>query len=182
MFWVHEGRVIKPLGAMLTDNDHEGDGYRFHDVMHVAFAVHLGWSPNLRSFMGLKRKDWPKIDEVEDGGRAKILEETIILQIHRQAEEFETYFTKAGLKTDDSPYNYPDALSFEFLRRLHELCRGHEVYENPKQDWERAIREGYDGYYKLRASAGGIIQVDMQARKLDFRMLPLKKRLDYHRT
>ena len=142
MFWVENERIIAQLGDTLTDNDYDGDGYRFHDVMHVAFAVHLGWSPNLRAFMGRKRRSQKATDQVEDGGRAKILEEAVILEIHLRAEELEKYFREARKATPGSPYNYPDATTFGFVRRLHELCDGHEVYRNPKQDWERAIREG----------------------------------------
>jgi hypothetical protein len=146
--------------------------------MHIAFAAYLRWSPNLRSFMRLKRSS-AQIDEVEDGGRAKILEEAVILEIHRRAEEFEDYFRKAGKPIQGSPYNYPDALSFEFLRRLHELCNGHEVHQNPKQDWENAIRAGYDCYHKLRAASGGIIAINMTERTLTFRPMPKKNQLIY---
>lgn len=179
MFWVDDGSVIKQLGAPLTDNNYTDDGYRFHDVIHVAFAVHLGWSPNVRAFMGRKRRSDAKIDEVEDGGRAKVLEEALALEIHLRAKEFEDYFRGAGKPIEGSPYDYPDSTSFEFLRRLHELCRGHEVYENPKQDWERAIRGGYNCYYKLRAAKGGIIAANMIERTLAFQPLPRDSRLDY---
>lgn len=179
MFQVEDGKLIQKLGATLTDNDHDGDGYRFHDVIHIAFAVYLGWSPNLRAFMGVKRRSSRATDEVEDGGRAKILEEAVILEIHRRAEDFDEYFRKAGKAIQGSPYEYSDATSFEFLRRLHELCRGHEVYQNPKQDWESAIRNGYDCYHELRAANGGIIAVNMIDRTLEFRPLPRDGRLDY---
>lgn len=179
MFWVEHGTVVQKLGDMLTDNDHDGDGYRFHDVMHIAFAVHLGWSPNLRAFMALKRRSVEKTDEVEDGGRAKILEEALILEIHRRAEELENYFHEAGEPTEGSPYNCPGSLNFEFLRHLHELCGGHEVYKNPKQDWENAIRTGYDCYHKLRSKSGGIIAVDMTAKTLTFRPMPEDNKLVY---
>lgn len=178
MYWVQDGREITKLGATLTDNDHDGDGYRFHDVMHIAFAVHLGWSPNLRSFMRLKRSP-RQIDEVEDGGRAKILEEAVILEIHRRAEELEGYFREAKEAIQGSPYNCPGALNFEYLRHLHELCGGHEVYQNPKQDWENAIRSGYDCYHKLRSMNGGIIAVDMTAQTLTFRPMPKDNQLAY---
>ena len=42
------------LGNELTDNAYEDDGYRFHDVMHLAFAAHLGWSPVLRKLLRTK--------------------------------------------------------------------------------------------------------------------------------
>lgn len=179
MYWVSNGAIVKKLGATLTDNDHEGDGYRFHDVIHVAFAVHLGWSPNLRAFMGLKRRSRSKIDEVEDGGRAKILEETIILQIHLRAEAYDQYLREAGSEPAGSPYRYPDAMGFEFLRSLHDLCIGHEVHLNPKQDWEDAIRDGYDFYYILREANGGAIAVDMKSQTMTFRALPKENGLDY---
>ena len=35
----------KQFGNDLTDNAYEHDGYRFHDVFHMAFAAVLGWSP-----------------------------------------------------------------------------------------------------------------------------------------
>lgn len=179
MWLVQDGRVVKKLGSTLTDNDHDGDGYRFHDVMHIAFAVYLGWSPNLRAFMELKRKSTPKIDEVEDGGRAKILEEAVILEVHQHAQELEMFFQEAGKLTPGSPYNTPGSLNFEFLRRLHELCAGHEVHANPKQDWENAIRVGYDCYHRLRAASGGIVSVDMMERTLEYRPMGEADQFDY---
>ena len=38
-------------GNPLTDNAYDDDGYRFHDVMHLAFAALLGWSPVLRKLL-----------------------------------------------------------------------------------------------------------------------------------
>ena len=53
-----------PLGNPLTDNAYDDDGYRFHDVMHLANLAVLGWSPVIRQLMDRKRKSKPKIDEV----------------------------------------------------------------------------------------------------------------------
>ena len=36
------------IGQALTDNAYNDDGYRFHDVFHLAYAVVLGWSPVMR--------------------------------------------------------------------------------------------------------------------------------------
>ena len=33
------------FGDRLTDNTYDDDGYRFHDVFHMAYAAILGWSP-----------------------------------------------------------------------------------------------------------------------------------------
>ena len=43
------------LGNDLTDNANEDDGYRFHDVLHLALIAHLGWSPVIRGMMKRKR-------------------------------------------------------------------------------------------------------------------------------
>lgn len=178
MYLVEANIVKKKLGASLTDNDHEGDGYRFHDVMHIAFATHLRWSPNLRAFMGLQRRSDKRLDEVEDGGRAKIVEEAVILEVHLQAEAFQEYLDEKKLETKGSPYAYSSAINFEFLRRLRAITKGHEVYDNPQQDWEAAIKEGYDCYCQLNAADGGIIEVDIAKRKISFR--PFEgKMLDY---
>src|SRR5690606_18663502 len=65
------------LGDDITDNSHQDDGYRFHDVFHFGYVAYLGWSPVVRKLMGIKRKSNNKMDEVEDGARAAIIEELI---------------------------------------------------------------------------------------------------------
>lgn len=47
------------IGDRLTDNSNESDDYRFHDVFHLAYVAHLGWSPVLRSLLKRKRKPTP---------------------------------------------------------------------------------------------------------------------------
>src|SRR4029079_14836619 len=71
----------------LTDNAYENDGYRFHDVSHRADAAVLGWSPIIRSGLKRKRKSNHKTDEVEDGGRAKAIEEGVSAHVFCYAAE-----------------------------------------------------------------------------------------------
>lgn len=64
-----------PAGDALQDNAYVEDGYRFHDIFHLAHAAKLGWSPVLRGkLLSPKRKRASNslIDEVEDGGRAML--------------------------------------------------------------------------------------------------------------
>ena len=79
----------RQLGDDLTDNTYDEDGYRFHDVLHLANVAHLSWSPVMRSLMKLKRKDDrnPLLDVVEDGARAKIVEEAILKVVHSEGSE-----------------------------------------------------------------------------------------------
>ena len=74
-------------GDDLSDNRYQDDGYRFHDVFHIAYAAHvLGWSPTIRALMRRKRKSVPIVDEVEDGGRAIAIEEGIVAMTFSYAE------------------------------------------------------------------------------------------------
>ena len=65
------------IGDRLTDNKKDKDDYRFHDVFHICYAVHLGWSPVLRALLRLKRKNISSTDENQDGARAIIIEEGV---------------------------------------------------------------------------------------------------------
>ena len=55
-------RAGRRLGDPLTDNARDEDGYRFHDIFHLALAARLGWSPVLRKLLGCKRKSDPNTD------------------------------------------------------------------------------------------------------------------------
>ena len=173
----------EPIGDTLTDNYSVNDGYRFHDVMHLAFIAFLGWSPVFRKFLKRKRSDDPDtgfIESDEDGGRPKVLEESLILQIHTYAERIKTFLDSESY-THHSVYNIDSALSFEFLRDLHEQTRGYEVYRNPKQDWENAIRYGYDMFETVRQNDGGVVTVDVDAEPSDrlvFANLPKQDRAE----
>ena len=75
------------LGDRLTDNIEEPDFYRFHDIFHLAHAVYLGWSPILRVLLNCKRKSDPKVDENQDGARARITEEAVSAIVFNRAKE-----------------------------------------------------------------------------------------------
>ena len=77
-----------PAGDPLQDNAYDEDGYRFHDVFHLAHAAKLGWSPVLRGKLltpHRKRRSAPDIDEVEDGGRAIVIDEAIVAYVWEYA-------------------------------------------------------------------------------------------------
>ena len=75
----------EPYGDPLTDNAYADDGYRFHDVFHFAYAAMLGWSPITRRTLKRKRKSQPKVDEVDDGARAAIIEEAVSAVVFNHA-------------------------------------------------------------------------------------------------
>jgi NTP pyrophosphatase (non-canonical NTP hydrolase) len=148
------------VGDALTDNAREDDGYRFHDVFHFAYAAVLGWSPVVRALLRRKRKSRSKVDEVEDGGRAAIVEEAISIFVFNQAEE------RAW---------YQDASSIDIglLKTVRRLAGELEVKHCTAKQWRRAIHTGYEAFAQLRKHNGGDVEVDLDKQRLAFISAPV---------
>jgi NTP pyrophosphatase (non-canonical NTP hydrolase) len=155
------------LGDDLTDNAYLEDGYRFHDVMHLAFAAKLGWSPVLRKLLGRKRRGDARIDEVEDGARAGIVEEAVINAIHAEGVRLAALMARRGVA---GPRLFPNRadMSFAFLKRVEALVAGLEVQHHRYWEWEDAILEGFRIFEQLRASGRGTIALDLNTRSISF--------------
>jgi NTP pyrophosphatase (non-canonical NTP hydrolase) len=138
----------KQFGNDLTDNAYERDGYRFHDVFHLAFAAVLGWSPITRSLLECKRRSKPEVDEVEDGGRAKAIEEGISALIFAYAKDFNWLEGKASV-------------SSELLRTIKSMTAHHEVSRCSTGEWENAIIQGFAVWRKIKHRGGGTLVLDL---------------------
>jgi NTP pyrophosphatase (non-canonical NTP hydrolase) len=145
-----DGQVI---GDPLTDNAHDDDGYRFHDVFHLSYAAILGWSPIVRTLLKVKRKSNPMVDEVEDGARAKIIEELISQLVYTYAREHNYLEGVAGV-------------DYHLLRTIQAVVSDREVRIRSVADWERAILDGYSVWRVVRANRGGTVEVDLKARTI----------------
>lgn len=143
------------IGNELTDNSHTDDGYRFHDVFHLAHAAVLGWSPVLRKLMGRKRKEDKKIDEVEDGARAIFTEEALLTVIFNYAQQHR--FLKKVRSVDT-----------QLLDIIVSMVAGLEVRHSPPAEWERAILDGYAVWRQVRKNLGGIVHVNMAERSVTY--------------
>ncbi len=142
------------VGDPLTDNRYEDDGYRFHDISHIAYATVLGWSPTLRALLRRKRKSDPKVDEVEDGGRAIVIEEGISAMVFSYAER----------------RNFLDgakAINYDLLRTIKDMTSHLEVSSRTEGDWERAIMTGFDIWRQVRARGKGRIHADLEHRTIE---------------
>lgn len=156
------------LGDELTDNYREEDGYRFHDALHLANIVHLGWSPVFRGLMKRKRKSEPKIDEAEDGARAIIVEEMILKAIHSEGTE-RAEIIYPNLEAKDRPiFTDEFDVPFSFFKLIRRYVKGLEVEKNSFHEWEMAIREGYQIYNKLREYGQGTVTGDLHRRIINF--------------
>jgi hypothetical protein len=138
-------------GALIDDNAHYADDYRFHDVFHIAHAAVLGWSPVLRALIKAKRRDDEYTDRVEDGARAWATEEAVTAMTFELANVW-NYFDGSE-RVDDS-----------ILRAVKAVTARLEVGAQPSSEWERAILVGYAAWRHLRAHGGGTVAVDLDAR------------------
>ena len=144
-----------PFGAELTDNAYDPDGYRFHDIFHLAYAAVLGWSPVTRALLRRKRKSRPLVDEVEDGGRAKVIEEGIA------ALAFD-YATRHNMLDGVS------TLDFQLLRTIKDMTSNLEVKQCTPGEWEHAILQGFNVWRAVLSTRGGRIVVDLKQRSIEY--------------
>lgn len=149
------------IGDRLTDNAAVQDDYRFHDVFHFAYVAVLGWSPVIRSLLRLKRKDDPKVDEVQDGARAALIEEGVTTWIFGQAVGLD-FFVEMGVND----------LPFDLLKQVRQFVLGYEVEDMPLWVWEEAILQGYAAFRFLREHRRGRVRIDMNNHRLSIENLP----------
>ena len=146
------------FGDRLTDNIGQPDSYRFHDVFHFAYVVHLGWSPVIRGLLRCKRKSNPLVDENEDGARARIIEEAVSAIVFSRAKEMNYY---DGI----------DHVDYDLLKAIQEFVQGFEVANVPLWQWETAVLEGYRVFRSLQEHGRGHVTLDMNKRELLYREL-----------
>lgn len=146
------------VGDPLTDNIRDPDGYRFHDVFHLAHAAILHWSPVMRALIKQKRKSDKKVDEAQDGGRAIVVEEGLTAWIFSRAKELDFF---AG----------QTSVSFDMLKTIGDFVNGYEVQDCPLSLWERAILEGYSVFREVRKNNGGVVIGNRNTRTIGYRPL-----------
>lgn len=147
------------MGATLTDNARDDDGYRFHDVFHLANAAVLGWSPCMRAILGRKRKSDALADEVEDGGRAAAIEEGLVALVWSHARDRNFY---EGVESVDD----------ELLRTVRVMTAHLEVADRTAGEWERAILDGFAVWRRVRAAGGGVVTADRRSGTITYSPLP----------
>ena len=135
-------------GDTLTDNRCTDDGYRFHDIFHLSYASVLGWSPSLRALLKKKRKSNPTVDEVEDGGRARVIEEGITAMVFSYAER--RNFLEGA-----------EGVNYELLRTIKDMSGHLEVGSRTEGEWERAIMIGFQLWRQIRVTGKGRLRADL---------------------
>jgi NTP pyrophosphatase (non-canonical NTP hydrolase) len=154
-----------PFGDPLDDNAHYEDGYRFHDIFHIAYMTFLGWSPVIRKGLNRKRKYNKKIDQVEDGARALFLEEGLSVFVFNQNVR-----SRGGVSTFTDRGNVP----FAILAAIKTMTKGLEVESRSISVWLDAITMGFRAFDFLTKNKGGVVLADREARTLTWERLPAR--------
>jgi len=141
------------VGDPLTDNAYADDGYRFHDVIHFAFAAKLGWSPVLRKLLRCKRKHDQRKDEVEDGARAAAIEEALATAIAEYALRHGHLEGAAHVDWD-------------LLRLAKRMTATLEVSVRTEAEWEDAIVTAIKLWKELHDAGGGTIRGNLKTREI----------------
>jgi NTP pyrophosphatase (non-canonical NTP hydrolase) len=145
----------KKIGDDLTDNADDPDGYRFHDVFHLGYVAVLGWSPVIRKLLKRKRKSVSQVDEVQDGGRAQVIDEGVSALVFDYAKD----------------HNWLEGvtdLDYQLLRTIKGITSLLEVRARSLGEWQQAILIGFEVWRQVLASSGGRILVDLDAKDLKY--------------
>lgn len=144
-----------PVGDPLTDMNYEDDAYRFHDVFHLTYAAMLGWSPVTRSFFKVKRDSDPRVREIEDGGRAVVIEEGVAAFVFDYARQ-------------ENDLDGVGELDSTLLRTIVSLVSHLEVRVRTIAEWERAILRSFEVWRAMRDHHGGTLDLDLRKRTVAY--------------
>ena len=145
-------------GDPLTDNAYADDGYRYHDVMHMAFMAKFGWSPVFRKLLrniGKVKHRAPADDDAQDGGRPQVIEEAIVAAAYVYAEK----------------RNFLDgatAVDWQLLRHLQQMTSKLEVCDRTTWEWNETVLLGFKVWKKLRNNKGGIVRGNLEKGTLEY--------------
>ena len=108
-----------------------------------------------RRNLGLKRRSNSQVDEVEDGGRAIVIEEGVTALVFSYAIEHDWLRDVARVDHD-------------ILKIIKKMTAHLEVAECSKAEWEATILTAYPVWDEVIKSRGGAVEVDLTDRSLRF--------------
>jgi NTP pyrophosphatase (non-canonical NTP hydrolase) len=150
----------KPVGSRLGDNTYDASGYRFHDIFHLSNAAILGWSPVSRAqLFDCKRREQEIIGEVEDGGRAIVIEEGMAAFLFEHARHHH-WFEEVN------------SLDYNILKTIRVMTADLEVRNRPLWEVEKAVLQGFAVWRQVRDANGGRVIGDLYRRSIEFQPLP----------
>jgi hypothetical protein len=109
-----------------------------------------------------------KVDEVEDGGRAKVVEELVLKAIHSEGERLAKSSERCSTEGPHRIFPERSLITFALLKTLRTYVEGLEVWKNTFWEWENAIFDGCNIFFQLRTEKQGTVRVDMKKRQITF--------------
>ena len=114
----------------------------------------------VRRMLRAKRKSDDRVDEIDDGARAAIIEEAIASLVFNYARE---HSWLAGVNRIDHG----------LLKHIQQMVRGLEVQDSCAWEWQHAILSGFSVFRELRKNGGGWLRLDSDKRRISYtRTLP----------
>jgi NTP pyrophosphatase (non-canonical NTP hydrolase) len=147
--------AFRRMGDPIDDNNDVDDFYRYHDALHLAHMALLGWSPVIRTILDpkRKRKSVERLDRVEDGARAIVIEEGLTASVFAEAADHSYFATTTRVPRD-------------LLKSCVRATAHLEVRNRSVADWQHAILAGYKAFRFLVEHRSGVLVADLHARTL----------------
>lgn len=150
----------KQIGDVVDDNEYREDFYRLHDVIHIAFMACLRWSPAFRNILKLKRKSDAQTDRVEDGAKARDIEEAMSRLIFLYYEQ--NNFLEGATSIDTS-----------FIKQLRLFSGQREIEWVTEKQWQDLMLHAAVALRGMIAASkegrSGRLIADMSAGTVEFR-------------
>ncbi len=148
----------EPFGNTIRDNNYEDDYYRYHDLFHFSYVTVLGWSPTSRGLMHKKRRSDEAVNEIEDGGRAIVIDEAISALVFEHARNHNFY---EGIHTLDE----------QLLQTIRLLTRHLEINKATPKEWEKAVLIGFEVWRQMRVEKSGRVICNLHEKTMIFESL-----------
>lgn len=147
--------AFRRMGDPIDDNSDIDDFYRYHDALHLAHVAVLGWSPVIRAILDPKhkRKSVERLDRVEDGARAVVIEEGLTASVFAEAADHSFFETTTRVPRD-------------LLKSCMRATTHLEVHNRSIADWQHAILAGYNAFRFLVQHRSGVLVADLHTRTL----------------
>lgn len=145
----------KEFGDSIRDNHYMDDYYRYHDLFHLSYVTVLGWSPTARGLLKRKRRSNDQVNEIEDGGRAIVIDEAISALVFEHARNHNFY---EGIKSLDE----------QLLQTIILLTRHLEVSSTTPKQWEKAILLGFEIWRKMCKEKSGRVVCNLHEKTMIF--------------
>ena len=152
-------KVGETLGDEVTDNSRRVDAYRYHDAIHFGFLAVLGWSPNLRGLLRVKRKSDGVVDETR----------TVLAQSSPRKASPPSWRSKQQLSRQ---FEAPNLVPEDLLDFIALVVEDLEVSSLPYRMWREAISQGFTVMRQLNEAGGGYVLADLDARTLQYSKFP----------